>query len=122
MDSTVMPKTTEADDALAARADERLAHAYEQIALADEQLARLTEQMTRMEKQPARQPSAVLRQRPSRGGPATSRLAFVIRCRLRKFSGGLPGTSRLPYRRSTGSRRCSTLAVWQARSETYPDS
>jgi hypothetical protein len=75
MDPTAMPRSTEADDALAARADERLAHAYDQITRADEQLARLTEQLTRMEQEGARQPSAIppsalLRQRPSRGRPA----------------------------------------------------
>ena len=74
MDSTVMPKSTEADDALTARADERLAHAYDQIARADEQLARLTAQLARMEQDTARHPSAippaaVLRQRPSRVTP-----------------------------------------------------
>jgi hypothetical protein len=72
MDSTVMPKSTEADDALTARADERLAHAYDQIARADEQLARLTAQLARMEQDTARHPSAippaaVLRQPPPRG-------------------------------------------------------
>src|SRR5438445_4321305 len=65
MDSTVMPRSTEANDALAARADERLAHAYEQIARADEQLARLTEQLTKMEHEDAHHPSIPLR-RPSR--------------------------------------------------------
>src|SRR5512144_2596386 len=69
MDSTVMSRATEANDALAARANERLAHAYEQIANADEQLARLTEQMTRMEQDAARPASAVLLNRPSRGRP-----------------------------------------------------
>jgi hypothetical protein len=69
MDPTVMSRATEANDALAARADERLAHAYEQIANADEQLARLTEQMTRMEQDAARPASAVLLKRPSRGRP-----------------------------------------------------
>jgi len=70
MDSTVMSRATEANDVLAARADERLAHAYEQIAHADEQLARLTEQMTRMEQEEAARPaSAVLLKRPSRGRP-----------------------------------------------------
>lgn len=69
MDSTVMSRATEANDALAARANERLAHAYEQIASADEQLARLTEQMTRMEQDAARPISAVLLKRPSRGRP-----------------------------------------------------
>lgn len=69
MDSTVMSRATEANDALAARANERLAHAYEQIANADEQLARLTEQMTRMEQDAARPASAMLLKRPSRGRP-----------------------------------------------------
>ena len=57
MDSAVMPKSTEADHALASRADERLAHAYGQIASADEQLARLTEKLKRMEQEPPRRPS-----------------------------------------------------------------
>lgn len=74
MESTAMPRTTEADDALAARADERLAHAYEQIARADEQLARLTEQLARMEQDDAHHPaqhvSALPLRRPSRGRPA----------------------------------------------------
>ena len=70
MDSTVTPKTTEADDALAARADERLAHAYEQIARADEQLARLNEQMARMEQDAVPHPSVIPLRRPSRGRPA----------------------------------------------------
>jgi hypothetical protein len=68
MDSTVTSRATEANDVLAARADERLAHAYEQIRHADEQLARLTEQMTRMEQEAARPASAVLL-KPSRGRP-----------------------------------------------------
>jgi len=70
MDSTVTSRTTEADDALAARADERLAHAYEQIARADEQLARLNEQMARMEQDAVPHPSVIPLRRPSRGRPA----------------------------------------------------
>src|SRR5690349_18629502 len=70
MDSTVMPKPTEADDVLALRADERLAHAYDQIARADEQLARLTEQMTRMEHEARQATVAPARRRPSRDRPA----------------------------------------------------
>ena len=71
MESTVMPKSTEADDVLAARADERLAHAYDQIAQADAQLARLTEQLTRMEQDSVQHPIPVmLAKRPSRGHPA----------------------------------------------------
>jgi uncharacterized membrane protein YccC len=42
------------DMALAARADQRLAHAYEQIALADEQLARVNEQISKLENDGAR--------------------------------------------------------------------
>jgi hypothetical protein len=79
MDSTVMPKSpemprsSEADDVLTARADERLAHAYDQIARADEQLARLTEQLTRMEQDSAHSPIPLRRvplMRQSRGRPA----------------------------------------------------
>jgi hypothetical protein len=70
MDSTVTTRTTEANDALAARADERLAHAYEQIARADEQLARLNEQMARMEQDAVPHPSVIPLRRPSRGRPA----------------------------------------------------
>jgi len=71
MESTAMPKSTEADDVLAARADERLAHAYDQIALADAQLARLTEQLTRMEQDSVQHPIPVMMaKRPSRGHPA----------------------------------------------------
>jgi uncharacterized membrane protein YccC len=58
MDSTPAPKATEPNDALIARADERLAHAYEQIARADEQLARVTEQLAKMERDATRPPSA----------------------------------------------------------------
>jgi len=66
MNATSMPKSVEADDVLAARADERLAHAYAQIASADEQLARLTEQLSRMEHDAAARPMAVAALRPSR--------------------------------------------------------
>ena len=66
MDSTVMPKSAEADDVLAARADERLVHAYAQIARADEQLARLTEQLTRMEQEAAPRPSVIRARRRDR--------------------------------------------------------
>jgi hypothetical protein len=82
MDSTVTPRTTEADDALAARADERLAHAYEQIARADEQLARLNEQMARMEQDAVPHPSVIPLRRPSRGRPALRGLVglFAAAC------------------------------------------
>jgi uncharacterized coiled-coil protein SlyX len=53
MDSTPTPKATGPDEALIARADERLAHAYEQISRADEKLARLSEQLTKMERDAA---------------------------------------------------------------------
>ena len=56
------------EDALVARADERLAHAYGQIAAADEQLARVTEQLSKMERDASRQAFVPLpRRRPSRG-------------------------------------------------------
>jgi hypothetical protein len=52
------PKSIEPQDALVARADERLAHAHEQITRAGEQLARLDEQVAKMERDAARPPSA----------------------------------------------------------------
>jgi hypothetical protein len=51
MNST--PKATEPQDALIARADERLAHAYQQIARADEELTRVSEQVAKMEREAA---------------------------------------------------------------------
>jgi len=86
MDSTAMPRSTEADDALAARADERLAHAYEQITRADEQLARLSEQLTKMEQDaahhpshpPSHHPAALPLRRPSRGRPALRGLVGLL--------------------------------------------
>jgi predicted FMN-binding regulatory protein PaiB len=78
MNSTPNLTTTEADDALVARADERLAHAYEQIARADEQLARVTEQLSQMEHDAARQPSAVPHRKPSRGRPALRGLVGLL--------------------------------------------
>jgi uncharacterized membrane protein YccC len=70
MNSTTDPKAIEPDDALAARADERLVHAYDQIARADKQLARLTEQLSKLERDAAYRPSAVVGNRPPRGRPA----------------------------------------------------
>ena len=58
MNSTPSPKEIELDDALIARADERLAHVRDQISRADEQLARVTEQLAKMERDAARPPSA----------------------------------------------------------------
>jgi hypothetical protein len=86
MESTAMPRSTEADDALAARADERLAHAYEQITRADEQLARLSEQLAKMEQDgahhpshhPAHHPSALPLRTPSRGRPALRGLVGLL--------------------------------------------
>ena len=80
MSSTPDLSTISPDAALAARADERLAHAYEQIARADEQLARVTEQLSRLEHDDgARRPSAVPTWRPSRGRPALRGLiGFVL--------------------------------------------
>ena len=70
MNSTTAPKAAEPDDALAARADERLVHAYAEIARADEQLARLNEQLSRLEHDGAHHPSAVVGNPPRRGRPA----------------------------------------------------
>lgn len=70
MDSTPSPKSTEPEDVLVARADERLAHAYGQIARADEQLARVTEQLAKLERDATRQPFTPSSRRPSHGRPA----------------------------------------------------
>jgi predicted FMN-binding regulatory protein PaiB len=78
MNSTPNFTTNEADDALVARADERLAHAYEQIARADEQLARVTEQLSKMEHDATRQPSAVPHRQPSRGKPLLRGLVGLL--------------------------------------------
>jgi hypothetical protein len=66
MNSTPDLKVNEAEDALAARADERLAHAYKQIADADEQLARLTDHLAKMEHDDIRHAPPVSRPKPSR--------------------------------------------------------
>jgi uncharacterized membrane protein YccC len=76
MNST--PKAIGPDDALVARADERLAHAYEQITRADEQLARLTEQLEKMERDAARPPSARPGPQPPPGRPARRTLVSLL--------------------------------------------
>jgi hypothetical protein len=58
MNSTPTSKAIEPQDALIARADERLAHAHEQIARADEELTRLSEQVAKMEREAAHPRSA----------------------------------------------------------------
>jgi hypothetical protein len=78
MSSTPNLNANEAEDALVARADERLAHAYKQIAEADEQLARLTEHLSKMEHDAARHPPAEPRPKPSRGGSALRGLVGLL--------------------------------------------
>jgi uncharacterized membrane protein YccC len=78
MNSTPTPKAIGPDDALVARADERLAHAYEQIMRADEQLARLTEQLEKMERDAARPPSARPGPQPPPGRPALRTLVGLL--------------------------------------------
>jgi hypothetical protein len=79
MNSTTVSKAIEPNDALIARADERLTHAYDQIARADEQLARLNEQLSKLEHDTAYQPSAVVgRRRLSRGRPALRGLIGLL--------------------------------------------
>jgi hypothetical protein len=78
MNSTPDLKTNEAEDALAARADERLAHAYKQIAEADEQLARLTDHLSKMEHDDIRHAPPVSRRKPSRGGTALRGLIGLL--------------------------------------------
>jgi hypothetical protein len=67
-----------ADDVLAARADERLAHAYEQITRADEQLARVTEQLSRLESGGGRHPPLASGSRPSHGGSLLRGVAGLV--------------------------------------------
>jgi hypothetical protein len=78
MNSTPDLKANEANDALAARADERLAHAYKQIADADEQLARLTEHLSKMEDDTAHPVPPQPRRTPSRGGTARRGLIGLL--------------------------------------------
>ena len=78
MNSTANPEAGEPNEALAARADERLAHAYEQIARADEQLARVTGQLSRLERDAARPASTAAGQRPSRSGPVLRGLTGLL--------------------------------------------
>jgi hypothetical protein len=78
MNSTPNLTTTEADDALIAHADARLARAYEQIAHADAQLARVTEKLSRIEHDATRHPAAVPRRKPSRGWSALRGLIGLL--------------------------------------------
>ena len=52
MNSTPTSKAIEPQDALIARADERLAYAHEQIARADEELTRVSEQVAKWSARP----------------------------------------------------------------------
>jgi hypothetical protein len=71
MNSTPTSKAIEPQDALIARADERLAHAYQQIARADEELTRVSEQVAKMEREAAQPRSAEpAPQPPPSAGPA----------------------------------------------------
>jgi hypothetical protein len=78
MNSTLTPTATRPDDALAARADERLAHAYEQIARADEQIARVTERLSMLDHGDRGHPSAVLGRRTSPGSAALRGLTGLL--------------------------------------------
>jgi hypothetical protein len=78
MNSALNPAVTDPNDALAASADQRLAHAYEQIARADEQLAHITERISKLDRAPVRDPAAVASRRPSRGRPVLRGLSGVL--------------------------------------------
>jgi len=78
MNSTPNPNSTESDDVLVARAEERFAHAYEEITRADEQLARVNEQLSRLERDAADHPEAIPGRRPSRGRPALRGLVGLL--------------------------------------------
>ena len=66
MNSTPSPKAIEPDDALVARADERLARVYAQLTSADEEIARVNEHISKLDDGAAHHPSAVLGRRPAR--------------------------------------------------------
>src|SRR5689334_1737942 len=93
-----------ADDVLAARADQRLAHAYEQITRADEQLARLTEQMSRLESDGARHPSLA----PPRASRGKSVLRGVTGLVLATGIGAAAFAAQSPY----GEPARSIIAQW----------
>jgi hypothetical protein len=78
MNSIPTPKAIEPNDALVARADERLAHAYEKIARADEQLARVSEQLAKMEREAASPPSAGPGPQSPPGRPGLRALAGLL--------------------------------------------
>jgi len=104
MNSMPSPAGT-ADDVLAARADERLAHAYQQITQADEQLARLTEQMSRLERDGAGHPSVVSGVQPSRGGALLRGLTGLV---LAAGIGAAAFAAQSPY----GEPAKSIIAQW----------
>jgi hypothetical protein len=140
MTSTADLNATEAEDALIARSDKRLAHAYEQIALADEQLARVTEQLSRMEHDATRHPPAVPGRRPSRGRPALRGLiglllaaciaaaAFAsqssygdaVKLMISEWAPQLISTRSLPLERSEAPAQPSPFAVPVAAAEAAP--
>src|SRR5260370_35567079 len=78
MNDTPNPKAIERNDALIARADERLAHAYAQIGRADEQLVRVNEKLSKLEHDAAPHPAAVPGRRPSRGRAALRGLIGLL--------------------------------------------
>lgn len=106
MNSITTTKEIGPDDAMVARADERLVHAYDQIARADEQLARLNEQLARLEQEPKHQPSiAAMSHRPSRGSRA---LRGIVGLLLAASVFGIAFVSQSSY----GEAAKSTVARW----------
>jgi DNA-binding transcriptional regulator YdaS (Cro superfamily) len=100
---TSNPAAVSPNEALSARADERLAHAYEQIALADEQLAQVTAQLSRMGHDAARHPVAL--PSPAHGRPVLRGLLGLI---LAACIGAGAYASQSPY----GEATRLTLARW----------
>ena len=105
MDSTSAPKAVGPDDALIARADERLAHAYEQIARADEQLARLTEQLAKMERDAAHPPSV-------EPGPQPSPWRLALRASVGLLLAAFIIVAALVLQSSYGARAKLIVARW----------
>jgi uncharacterized membrane protein YccC len=116
MNSIPTPKVIEPNDALAARADERLAHAYEKIARADEQLARVSEQLAKMERDAASPPSAKAGASPPSAGPGPGPQSPPGRPALRVIAGLLLAAciivAALVWQSSYGGKARQFVARW----------
>ena len=91
------------NEALSARADERLAHAYEQIVRADEQLAQVTAQLSKLGHDAARHPAAV---------PGGARGRPVLRGLIGLVLAGCIGAAAYASQSPSGEATRLTMARW----------